>query len=324
MDRLRGLPGVTGVTGVNPLPLDGGSANMRWGPPAAASDPKLFQQANLHVMQPGYFEVMGTRVIEGRTFTAQDNDTLPQQLVVDANFARKAFPGQSAVGKEILARIRTNEAEPWTIIGVVAHQRHETLAHDGPETVYVPDGTFFFGATSRWVIRTSGDPAQLAAPVRAAIRELDPTLAITDLQPMSVFVDRARAPTRFALVLIGIFSVIAVLLGAVGLFGVLATLVRQRTAEIGVRMAFGAPQSSILRLFVGYGMRLSIIGVVIGVGAGLALTRVMQSMLVEVGTTDPLTFSAVALLFLAIAAAAGLVPARQAAALDPNVALREE
>ncbi len=323
-ERLRALPGVTGVTAANPLPLDGGLANMRWGPEAAAADPRLFQQANLHTVLPGYFETMGTRLIEGRTFSAADNDTLLKQLVVDVNFARKAFPGQSAAGKTILARIRTNEAEPWQIIGVVEHQRHETLARDGPETVFVPDGTFFFGAASRWVVRTSGDPALLAGTVRNAVRELDPSLAITDLQPMAVFLDKARAPTRFALVLIGVFAAIAVILGAVGLFGVLATMVRQRTAEIGVRMAFGAPQASILRLVVGHGMRLSLIGVALGAAAALALTRVMQTMLVGVGATDPLTFGVMAVLFLAIGAAACALPARQAARLDPNAALREE
>jgi putative ABC transport system permease protein len=322
--RLEGLPGVTAVTAVGPLPLDGNSANARWGPEAAAADPSLFQQANLHVVQPGYFEVMRTRLVDGRPFTREDNDTALRRLVVDVNFAQKAFPGQSAVGKRILARIRTNEAEPYDIIGVVAHQRHETLAHDGRETVFVTDGYFFFGATGRWVVRTSGDPAALIPQVRALIRELDPNLAVTDVQPMSVFVDKARAPTRFALVLIGVFAGIAVLLAGVGLFGVLATMVRQRTPEIGVRLAFGAPRQSILRLVVGQGMRLSVAGVALGVVAALALTRVMQTMLVGVGATDPLTFAAMIVLFLGIAAVACWVPARQAAGLDPNVALQSD
>jgi putative ABC transport system permease protein len=322
--RLEGLPGVTAVTAVGPLPLDGQSANARWGPEAAAADPSLFQQANLHVVQPGYFEVMRTPLVDGRPFTREDNDTALRRLVVDVNFARKAFPGQSAVGKRVLARIRSNEAEPYDIIGVVGHQRHETLAHDGRETVFVTDGYFFFGATGRWVVRTSGDPAALVPQVRALLRELDPNLAVTDVQPMSVFVDKARAPTRFALVLIGVFAAIAVVLAGVGLFGVLATMVRQRTPEIGVRLAFGAPRQSILRLVVGQGMRLSVAGVALGVVAALALTRVMQTMLVGVGATDPLTFAAMIVLFLGIAAVACWVPARQAAGLDPNVALQSD
>ncbi len=323
-DRLSGLPWVEGVTAVGPLPLDGQTSNARWGPEAAAADPSLFQQANLHVVQPGYFDVMRTRLIAGRQFTREDNDTATRRLMVDVNFARKAFPGQSAVGRTVLARIRSNEAEPYEIVGVVAHQRHETLARDGRETVFVTDGYFFFGATSRWVVRTAGDPTALTGPVRAAIRGLDPGLAIAELQPMTVFVDKARAPTRFALTLIGIFAVIAVVLAGVGLFGVLATMVRQRTPEIGVRMAFGAPREKILSMVVGQGLRLSALGVVIGVAAALALTRVMGSMLIGVGAADPATFAAMVVLFLSIAILACWIPARQAAGLDPNEALREE
>ena len=322
--RLEGLPGVMAVSAVGPLPLDGQLSNVRWGPEGAQADPSLFQQANLHVVQPGYFETMRTRLVEGRTFTAQDNDTVGRLMVVDVNFARKAFPGQSAVGRRIVARIGGPEVEPYEIIGVVGHQRHETLAQDGREAVFLPDGTFFFGATGRWVVRTAGDPTTLIQPVRAAIRGLDPALAVADVQPMTVLVDKARAPTRFALVLIGVFAGIAVLLAGVGLFGVLATMVRQRTPEIGVRMAFGAPKESILRMVVGQGLRLSAIGVVLGVAAALGLTRVMQTMLVGVGATDPLTFGAMIVLFLGVAVVACWLPARQAAGLDPNAALRDE
>jgi putative ABC transport system permease protein len=173
-------------------------------------------------------------------------------------------------------------------------------------------------------VRTSGNPSALIPQVRALLRELDPNLAVTDVQPMSVFVDKARAPTRFALVLIGIFAGIAVVLAGVGLFGVLATMVRQRTPEIGVRLAFGAPKGSILRMVVGQGLRLSSVGVVLGVAAALGLTRVMQTMLVGVGATDPLTFGAMIVLFLGVAVVACWLPARQAAGLDPNVALRDE
>ncbi len=323
-ERLSGLPGVTAVSAVSPLPLDGQTSNVRWGPEAAASDPTLFQQANLHVVQPGYFEAMRTKLVAGRTFAAADNVAGRHLVVVDTRLAQKAFPGQAAVGKQILMRTGGPEAEPFQIIGVVGHQRHETVAADGRETVFLPDGFFNFGATGRWVVRTSGDPLQLAGPVRAAIRELDRSLAVTDLQPMQALVDRARAPTRFALVLIGVFATIAVVLAAVGLYGVLSTTVRQRTSEIGVRMAFGADRGSILRLIVGQGLKLSAIGVVLGVVAAAGLTRMMSSMLVGVGATDPMTFGGMALLFLGLATLACWIPARRAAGLDPNVALRDE
>ena len=323
-DRLSGLPGVTAVSSAGPLPLDGQTSNVRWGPEAAAADPSLFQQANLHVVQPGYFEAMRTRLVAGRTFTQADNVPGQHLVVVDTRLAQKAFPGQSALGKQILMRTGGPEPELFQIIGVVGHQRHETLAADGREAVFLPDAFFGFGATGRWIVRTSGDPVALAQPVRAAIREIDRSLAVTDLQPMQALVDRARAPTRFALVLIGIFAAIAVVLAAVGLYGVLSTTVRQRTSEIGVRMAFGADRGTILRLIVGQGLKLSIVGVGLGVIAAVGLTRIMGSMLVGVGATDPLTFGAMSVLFLALATVACWVPARRAARLDPNEALRDE
>ena len=323
-DRLAALPGVTAVTSVGPLPLDGQTSNVRYGTEAAANDPNLFQQANLHVVQPGYFEVMRTRLLAGRVFTPADNMQNQTLVMVDNRLAEKAFPGQSAVGKRILARTGGPEPQMFEIIGVVAHQRHETLAHDGRETVFLPDGFFGFGATGRWILRTSGDPSDLIPAVRRAIAEEDRTLAVTDLQPMTVFVDKARGPTRFALTLIGIFAAIALILAAVGLFGVLATMVRQRTAEIGVRMAFGAPRASILRLIVGQGMRLSVIGVGLGVVAAIGVTRVMQTMLVGVTPTDPLTIGSMVVVFLGVAALACWLPAHQASRLDPNIALREE
>ena len=323
-ERLTGLPGVTAVSAVNPLPLDGNTSNVRWGPEAAATDASLFQQANLHVVQPGYFDAMRTRLVAGRVFEAADNVPNQNLVVVDTRLAQKAFPGQSAVGKQILMRTGGPEATPFQIIGVVGHQRHETLAADGREAVFLPDGFFGFGATGRWVIRTSGDPLQLTGAVRAAIRDIDRSLAVSEMQPMSALVDRARGPTRFALVLIGIFAGIAVLLSAVGLYGVLSTTVRQRTSEIGVRLAFGADRGAILRLIVGQGLKLSVIGVVLGVVAAFGLTRIMSTMLVGVGATDPVTFGAMVVFFLALATVACWVPARRAARLDPNAALRDE
>jgi len=310
------------VTAANPLPLDGGVANVRWGTEAALTDPSQFQQANLHVVQPGYFEAMRTRLVEGRTFTDADNVPDLRLVVIDTRMAARAFPEGSPVGKRLLARVNTPEPEWFEVIGVVGHQRHETLAAEGREAVFLTDGFFQYGATNRWAIRSSGDPAVLAGPVRATIREINRGVLVTDLQPMQVFVDQAGAPTRFALTMIGIFAVIAVVLAGVGLYGVLATMVRQRTSEIGVRLAFGAERGTILRLVVGQGLRLCLVGIVIGVAAALALTRVMNSMLVGVEATDPVTFLAMIGVFLAVAVVACWVPARAAARLDPTEALR--
>jgi putative ABC transport system permease protein len=194
----------------------------------------------------------------------------------------------------------------------------------GREAVFVTDGFTGHGNASRWAVRTTGDPARLTSAVRAELTRMDPLIPMAELQPMSAFVDKAMAQTRFSLVLIAIFGGIAAVLAAVGLYGVLSTLVRQRTAEIGVRMAFGAPSQSIFRLMIGYGLRLSAVGVAIGVLAAIGLTQFMRKMLVEVKPNDPVTFVVMAALFVAIAGVACWVPARRAAGVDPGIALREE
>ena len=275
-------------------------------------------------VRPGYFETLGTRLLAGRTFTDADNSPKPRLIVIDDVLAAKAFPHESAVGKRLLCRIITPEAEFLEVIGVVQHQRHESLAADGHENAYVTDGYAQFGAAARYAIRAKGDPMQLAPLVRAEIARFDKRLAVSEMQPMSFYLDRAEAQTRFALVLIAIFAAIAAVLAAVGLYGVLASAVRQRTAEIGVRVALGAAPAKIFRLVVGQGLRLSAVGIAIGLAAAFALTRVMTSMLVGVKPTDPATFAAMALVFLAVAAFASWLPARRAAGLDPSNALREE
>ncbi|HET9986714.1 MAG TPA: ABC transporter permease [Longimicrobiales bacterium] len=323
-ERLRALPGVRGVTAATPLPLDGGLANGRWGTEEALADPSKFQQATSHTVLPGYFETMRTRLLAGRTFTEADNTPDAKLVIIDRVLAAKAFPNQSAVGKRLLVRIRSNEAEWLEVVGVVEHERHESLAAEGREAMFFTDGFLGHGFAGRWAVRVAGDPARLAPPVRAAVKELNPLLAVAEMEPYQALVDRAQAPTRFALVMIAIFAAIAALLASVGLYGVLSTAVRQRTAEIGVRMAFGAAKGSIFQLVVTQGLKLSGIGILLGLAAALALTRVMRSMLVGVAPTDPLTFAAIAGLFVLIAAVASWLPARRAAELDPTVALRGE
>ncbi|MEJ7810824.1 MAG: ABC transporter permease [Gemmatimonadaceae bacterium] len=323
-ERLRALPGVTAVTAAGPLPLDGGVGNARWGTERALTDPTSFQQANLHVVLPGYFDALRTRLLAGRVFTEADNVPAATVVVIDDRLAAKAFPGTSAVGKRVLARVRSNEPEWLEVIGVVAHQRHETLAAPGREALFLTDGEMGHGRATRWAVRTSGDPARLAAVVRADLGRAYPLVPLAEVQPMQMLVDRAAAPTRFALVLIGVFAAIAAILAAVGLYGVLSSVVRQRTAEIGLRMAFGAQKSRIFGLVIGQGLRLSATGIALGLAGALALTRVMRSMLVGVAPTDPATFAAIALLFVVIAAVACWLPAQRAAGLDPTVALREE
>ncbi len=323
-DRFRAIPGVTAVSAASSLPLDGVTPLARWGTEEALTDLNRFKQGNAIAVLPGYFELMRTRLLDGRLFTDADNTPDAKIVIIDQMLAAKAYPKQRAVGKRLLARITTTEAEWHEIVGVVAHERHDTLASDGKETMFYTDGFFGFGAASRWTLRTDGDPNRLIPLVRAEIAKFDKRLAVSDVQPMETYVDGAQAQTRFALILIGIFAGIAASLAAVGLYGVLSDAVRQRTAEIGLRMALGAAPGSIFNLVVGQGLRLSAAGVVCGAIAAVSLTRVISTMLVGVQPTDPATFSAIAVLFFAIAAIACWVPAHRAAGLDPTTALREE
>jgi putative ABC transport system permease protein len=174
------------------------------------------------------------------------------------------------------------------------------------------------------MLRTAGDPAKYAAAVRAEVAKVDRQLVVSKIRPMNDLVDQDQRGTRLSLLLIGIFATIAVLLASVGLYGVLATAVRQRTAEIGVRMALGADPASIFKLVVGQGLRLTAMGLVMGLLAALGLTRVMTTTLVGIAPTDPVTFAAMTLIFLLVAAVASWVPAARAAGLDANAALREE
>ena len=322
--RLEAIPGVSGVTAAGPLPLDGGVANARWGTEEAQADPSKFQQANVHAVLPGYFELLRTRLLDGRTFTEDDNAPGRSLIIVDRVLAQKAFPGRSAVGQRLFVRVRSNEPEWLEIVGVVEHQRHSSLATEGRETIFVTDGFFGHGAAQRWALRSTGNPAALGPTVRAEVARFAPSIPVAELQPMRAFVTAAMAPTRFALVLIGIFAGTAAILAAVGLYGVLSTAVRQRTAEIGVRMTFGAAPANIFRLIIGHGLRLSAVGIAGGLVASFALTRVMRTLLVGVRPTDPATFAAIAVLFLAVAAFASWLPARRATRVDPMVALRTE
>ena len=323
-DQLDAIPGVNSVTASFPLPLAGGFNPVRWGGAEAQTDPSKFQAADLQIVLPGYFEAMGTRLLAGRTFTQEDNTPDRNLLIVDSALAAKAFPNESAVGKRILFRVRTPEAQWGEIIGVVAHQRNTSLVEPGREQLYVTDGYVNNQAASWWALRTDGDPSAIAGAVREVVRQQGKDTFINQLQPMDTLVTAAQAQTRFSLLLIGVFSTIAAILAGVGLYGVLATSVRQRTAEIGVRMALGAAPSRIFRLMVGKGLYLSIIGIAIGLLGAFALTRVLASMLVEVKPTDPMTFASVAALFLVIALVASWLPARRASGLDPTTALRQE
>ncbi len=321
-ERLHALPGVERVSASFPFPLAGDFSTIRWGTEEALADNTKYQAVDWQMVRPGYFETLRTPLLAGRTFTDADNDPTRNLVIVDQMLAAKAFPHESAVGKRIVIRIRTPEPERVEIIGVVAHQRVRLLADPGREQVYLTDGFLGFGAP-KWALRVASNPAGYASLVRAEIAQIDPQFLVADMQPMDVPVRQAQAGTRFTLLLIAVFAVMAAILVAVGLYGVLATVVRQRTSEIGVRIALGASPSRIFRLVIGHGLRLSAAGLAIGVLAAVPLTRGMRTMLVGVSAMDPMTFGAMGIAFFAIAAVSSWLPARRAAAMEPTAALRE-
>ena len=332
-EQLAALPGVKAVTAVFPLPLDGQQINSRWGKEEAVTDPSKFQQANVHIVLPGYFETMGTRLLAGRTYTEADNRNDFNGIVVDELLAKKAFPGPvaGAVGQRLYVRSRGQQPEWLEIIGVVEHERHEGMVTEGRMAIFFSDGFFGnHGVVGSWVVRlncggsSKCHPNDLAASAREVVKRVEPRTPYADVKPMTDLIDRAMTGTRFALVLIGVFAAIAALLASIGLYGVLATAVRQRTAEIGVRVAFGASARNILGHVLADGMKLCAIGLGVGLLAALWLTRAMRSMLVQVAPTDLPTYAVMVAVFAIIGVVACWVPARRAAALDPMAALRSE
>ncbi|HLJ48317.1 MAG TPA: ABC transporter permease [Bryobacteraceae bacterium] len=322
-DRLRAIPGVQSVGAATGLPLHtaGSAIGIQWGTDRIPADP--FRNADLPTVLPGYFETLRSRVVEGRTFSEVDNLEQRPLAVIDQQLAAKAFPNQSAIGKRLFVRVPDPQ---WLeIIGVVEHQRLGSLVDPGRDQIFMSDGCWGIGISRHWALRTNGDPENLAPLVRDAIARFAPgRLAITEMQTMDTTVQQAQTATRFQLLLIAIFAAISALLAAVGLYGVLASAVRQRTPEIGVRMALGATPATIFKLVIGRGLALSSAGIVVGIVAAAVLTRAISSMLVGVKPTDPATFAAIAVLFLLIAALSSWVPAHRAAALDPITALRDE
>ncbi len=322
-EAFRTLPGVTRASATSEIPLSGDVRVMRWGTEEALSDPSKFKAYDGQFVLEDYFETMRTPMIDGRGFTEQEIATKSKVAVIDQILAAKAFGGASAIGKRILVRLRA-AGEFVEVVGVVGHQRVESLVEPGREQLYLPDALGVDGYANTWVLRArTGDPAQLFAQVKDALATVNSRFVMVEPGPMSELVERAQAPTRFQMSLIATFAVIAVILAAVGLYGVLSTMVRQRTAEIGVRMALGAAPSSVITLIVRHGLRLSAIGLLLGVIAGLVLTRLISTMLVDVKPADPVTYVVVGLGFLAISTVVAWIPAKRAAALDPMQALRD-
>jgi putative ABC transport system permease protein len=320
LSKLDALPQVTSAGMVQSFPMRGSyflSVAIQGRPPA---EPGKELDANHRVASPGYFATLGIPLLRGRAFTDRDSEKAPQVAVIDEAFARRHFPNEDPIGRGL--DIGNGSDGLYEIVGIVGNVHHSGLDSDPSPTMYVPYRQDIF--SGMWLVaRTTGDPAQLTPVVRQTVRELDPALPAFSITPLENVVSDSVAQRRFSMLLLGAFALMAVFLAAVGLYGVVAYNVSQRTQEIGVRMAIGADRSDVLRMVVGGGMKLALLGVVIGIAGALAAARAVASMLFEVTPFDPASYLLTAATLLTVAALACYVPARRAMRVDPIVALRQ-
>jgi putative ABC transport system permease protein len=276
------------------------------------------------VVRANYFEAMGVPLRSGSTFTAADGGAGRQVVVVSESIVRRFFPGDDPRGKRIFMGAPDNRVVPDSEIGgVVADVKQIGLDEERPETVYAPHTAVPFLTNLTFAVRTSTDPAGLAPAVRDLMRRLDPGVPLVRVRTMDDIVGQATAPTRSSMVLVGAFAGVALALAIVGVFGVLSYTVTQQTPEFGIRMALGASANRVLWLVLGRGMVPIAIGVALGVGGALALSRFLRGLLFGVAPTDPVTLTAVTTLLVATAAAASYLPARRATRVDPVQVLRD-
>lgn len=330
-DRLATIPGVETVGGVTPLPLAGGEQYGvgSYGKIGESDDAYRANKADYKATLPGYFEAMKIKLVSGRTLLRSDNEEQALDVaVVDQKFATRVFGRENPVGAQIMVdhfneKTFTLERLPVTIVGVVANVRSTSLADESRETIYLPY-VFQSFLPLTFVVRTTADPASLMSAIRAEVDALDKDVPVADLATLESWVTEAMAQTRFLLALTATFAGLALVLAVLGLYGVVAFSARQRTREIGVRVALGATDRDIRRLILGHGLVVAVAGIVLGLAASLALTRIVRSYLVGVTATDPITFAGVPVVLLGVSALASYLPARRAAAVAPVQALREE
>ena len=320
LDRARALPGVTSAAAISSLPLSGAWESSTYGVIGTESVPAAARpEAQYAVASSEYFRTMRIPLREGRDFAATDTDSAPRVAIVSRLLAERSWPGASAVGK----RIRLFDDRPLEVVGVVDDVRQTTLMAPPVPTIYLPLGQFAYPAMTV-VVRSPNDPTLLVPALRRELAVIDPLLPLERIQTMSDVLAASLAARRFGMLLLGFFAASALLLVVVGLYGVIAYGVSQRTREIGVRMALGAAQRDVLRLVVGEGARMSVIGVVLGLGAAIGLSRVLSSAVAGVRGVDPTILTAVTLVLIIITLVASVLPARRAMRIEPVEALRGE
>jgi predicted permease len=324
MERIAALPGVQGVTVDQCAPLSGPC--NRTG--VFAVDDREYAPGEgplltVHSVGPDHFRVLGIPLRRGRGFTARDRVGAPRVVAINETAARRFWPGQDPIGRRIRIGQGGLQDSAATVIGVVGDVRYGAPEQDPIPAVYI--AALQHGSPRTMVlIRAAADPVALAAAVRREVLALDSDLPIHDVRTLEDRMAAATSRTRFAALLLAVFAGVALLLAGVGIYGVIAYSVSQRTRELGVRMALGARRGDVVRLVVGQGAALAAAGIAIGLAAALALTRVLTGLLHGVTATDPATFAAISLLLAATAVAASLLPALRATRVDPLVALRSE
>jgi putative ABC transport system permease protein len=327
--KIRSLPGVESVAFSNGLPFFGAaeqSFEIEGRPPADNSQPLMAVQ---YMTTPDYLQTLGIRLKRGRYLTAQDRIDSPQVVVIDESLAQKYFPGEDPIGKRLQFMHDSRRVE---IVGVVEHVKHYGLDGEVPvdpqfyfSLAQVPDE--FLPQVARRIsltVRTSRDPMNLVGAVRQQIMSVDPNQPIYNVRTMDQRINESIATRRFSMSLLITFALVALVLAAVGIYGVVSYSITQRTHEIGIRMALGAQARDILKMVLGHGMLLILIGISAGLVASFVVTRVMATLLFGVSATDPLTFAGVSLLLAVVAFLAIIIPARRATKVDPMVALRNE
>jgi predicted permease len=325
VEKTRALPGVVSAGTTNSLPIAGFQGvsflfiESHTQPATLAETPI----ANERAVTPGYFSTMQIPLLQGRLFSIDDSADSARVAILNETAARRYFGNASPIGQRIKVDSNSAKSPAWTVIGVVGDVHQAGLA-------VAPDPEMYFPEVQRtWsvmtlAVRTGGDPEGLAKAIREQVWALDKDQAVSDVKTMEQVLGESLASRRFSLALMGSFAFVALLLSGIGIYGVIAYSVAQRTGEIGIRMALGAQHGDVLRLFLMRGAKLILIGVCIGIVAALALTRFMQSLVFEIAPTDPLTFACVIILLSFVALLACYIPARRAMRVDPMVALRYE
>jgi putative ABC transport system permease protein len=324
LERVSKLPGVEAAGMVSALPLTGGGSGTITVDSRAVSGVAASPEADRRPATPGYFQAMGIALVRGRYFDDRDSETAAPVAIIDETMANTYWPGDDAVGKRL--RFGDSSAKtPWmTIVGVVRHVRYRTLEAQSRVTLYWPQVQNPY-SEMRLAIRTSlPDPRAIAATVQREVLAIDPDQPIYSIRTMQELIADSVARRRLAMSLLAIFAAAALVLAAVGIYGVMSYTVSQRAHEMGIRMALGASRSSVLRLVLGQSLTLALFGVVLGMAGSLILANLISSMLFQVSPRDPITFALVAMVLAAAALLAGYLPARRATQVDPMISLRCE